>query len=99
MSDLKTVYSPEGDKFEVSNLNARDLVAHCGYTYQGPREAKPESKVADENTKSTENDANTAPDVSDEPSDQSDEDAQIMAQLEAEAAANESTKGKGKTRK
>lgn len=36
MSDLVKVYSPSGEPFEASPVNARDLVVHAGWTYSKP---------------------------------------------------------------
>lgn len=33
MSELIKVYSPEGEMFENSPVNARDLVVHAGWSY------------------------------------------------------------------
>jgi hypothetical protein len=52
---LTVVYSPSGEKFEVTKANARDLVSHVGWSYNGvvaagtPKPAdvlKPEPKTA-----------------------------------------------------
>jgi hypothetical protein len=36
MSDLVKVYSPKGEMFENSPVNARDLVVHAGWSYDRP---------------------------------------------------------------
>jgi hypothetical protein len=43
MSDpnLVTIYSPEGEAFEVTRLNARDLTTHAGWTEVPVQKAAP----------------------------------------------------------
>ncbi len=56
-----TVYSPQGEMFEVSALNAHDLVTHAGWSYDAPNKVP----VAEE----------AAPEEVDETADETDEDA------------------------
>ena len=49
MSELVKVYSPNGEVFENSPFNARDLVTHAGWSYNAPASVKvlfPEVEVA-----------------------------------------------------
>lgn len=90
MSNLKTVYSPAGDKFEVSALNANDLTSHCGYSTKNPLAANKAAAEAAEVTK-----AEALEEV---------EAAELAAAKEkeeaakAEAAANKSEADKGEAK-
>lgn len=41
MSKLVTVFSPAGEPFEVTPVNARDLTKHAGFTYEAPNGTAP----------------------------------------------------------
>lgn len=47
MSELIKVYAPDGEVFENSPVNARDLVTHAGWSY-----SKPKLKAVEEAVKS-----------------------------------------------
>ncbi len=58
MSELVKIYSPEGEPFEVSKANARDLTTHAGWSYAQAGAAAPtapaEPEVVEEETETEE---------------------------------------------
>lgn len=80
MSKHTTVYSPEGDMFETSALNAHDLVTHAGWSYEAltgtPAPAPAPEPVVTPPAEEPEADADETTDESEaeETADESDED-------------------------
>lgn len=57
MSDLITVYSPKGEKYEVSSLNAHDLCTHNKWTRGDTPNISKKKKLPDEPDKKAVEDA------------------------------------------
>lgn len=86
--NLQTVYSPAGEKFELSPANARDVKAHAGFTtskphpddvaaYLAKRDGKPAPEPVEPEVETVEDettDETDTADQSDDNSDQSDDD-------------------------
>lgn len=85
-----TIFSPAGEPFEMSNINARDLTTHAGWTY-APSGDTPAAPAAEPETQTEDDaDASATSTGSDEASDEAHSETEAgEAGDEAEDAADE----------
>lgn len=93
MSELFKIFSPEGEPFEVSKANARDLTTHAGWAYSpkteaDAEEAETEAEVETEDETETEDDSD-ASETGAESGDEEANDEQGSEEADADDAAEE----------